>query len=111
MSVCSLFYFGTEFGLPRRKHGLKLFLTQIKKKYYPRGWKPERLKKSLVFIYAEKVTNGKGNSYFCVLIDVLWIYSISTTIGTAGTLPFTAKLRFNEQIVTSLYAIDVIDAN
>jgi len=82
-----------------------------KKKYYPRGWKPERLKKSLVFIYAEKVTNGKGNSYFCVLIDVLWIYSISTTIGTAGTLPFTAKLRFNEQIVTSLYAIDVIDAN
>jgi hypothetical protein len=56
-----------------------------------------KAEKSLGFIYAEKITNGKGNSYFCVLIDVLWIYSISTTLGTAETLPFTAQLRFNEQ--------------
>jgi len=70
-----------------------------------------KAEKSLGFIYAEKVTNGKCTSCFCILIDVLWIHSSFTTQGTAGTLPFTGKLRFNEQIVTSLYAIDEIDAN
>jgi len=44
-----------------------------------------KAQKSVGFIYAEKVTNGKGTSYFCVLIDVLWTYSSSTTQGTAGT--------------------------
>jgi len=54
---------------------------------------------------------AKVTRIFCFLIEVIRIYSSFTTLSTAGTLPVTVQLRFNEQIVTSLYAIDVIDVN
>jgi hypothetical protein len=49
-----------------------------------------KAEKSVGFIYDERVTNGKGDSYICVLIEVLWVYSSSTALGTAGTLTFAA---------------------
>jgi hypothetical protein len=39
----------------------------------PQRMEARKAEKSLGFIDAAKLTNGKGNSYYCVLIDVLWI--------------------------------------